>query len=373
MVCIFSVIAYTSPLFFICLPPMAYAYSKIFVYFLKSSRELKRLDSVNRSPVYSHFAESLAGSTTIRAFAAVQRFNEINLSNLDNNVRCLLVSTIINYWLQIRTQGVMGSAVLGLTSGLCVFAGLGPALAGVSVKYAMQLGWCLAWLVRACTSCETQMVSVERILEYAQVTPEPSLGSTHAHAAVQVPTGWPSAGRIELKGVELRYRLGLAPALRGVDVCINAGERVGICGRTGAGKSSMTVALLRLADEIDGLIEIDGIDTAKVARSTLRSRMALIPQEATLFAGTIRMNLDPTEMQKDELLWECLRRVQLEVVVIAAGGLNGSVAEYGSNFSQGQRQLLCIARVLLKRSKIVMLDEATASCGKLLLIHYCCC
>ena len=363
MACIFVVIAWTAPLFFLILPPMAWAYARIFVYFIQSSRELKRLDSVNRSPVYSHFAESLNGATTVRAFNAVARFNEANVEKLDDNVRCLLLSTLLNYWLQVRTQGVMGALVLGGTSGLCVATNLSPAFAGIAIKYAMQLGWCLAWLVRSFTSCETQMVSVERILEYAQLAPEPEVEKHVVPAAeVTVPDSWPANGNIELKEVELRYRAGLQPALRGVNVSIRAGERVGICGRTGAGKSTMTVAMLRLADHISGAIEIDGIDTAAVPLSVLRARLALIPQEATLFAGTLKLNLDPIGEASDAQVWEVLKQVQLDGAVSAVGGLNSVVAEDGGNWSQGQRQLICIARALLRRSKVVMLDEATASC-----------
>ena len=194
MVCIFSVIAWTAPLFFFIVPPLTLIYSKIFVYFIKSSRELKRLDSVNRSPVYSHFAESLNGATTIRAFGDVARFNGICVANLDKNVRCLLLSTVIQYWLQVRTQGIMGALVLGITAGLCVFSGMPPSRAGVAIKYAMQLGWCLAWLVKACTSVETQMVSIERILEFAGIAPEPSLGPNVRPAdAVSVPADWCAA------------------------------------------------------------------------------------------------------------------------------------------------------------------------------------
>ena len=183
----------------------------------------------------------------------------------------------------------------------------------------------LIWLVRAFTDTETQCVSVERIVEYASLEPEEEEESSRALLAP--PPNWPQAGRVQWADVSLRYRPNLDPALRKVNLVIEAGEKVGVCGRTGAGKSSFTVAMLRLADCIEGAISIDGIDAGRVGLRELRSGLALIPQDATMFQGSVRLNLDPLDEHGDEELWQALASVELDGAVKAAGGLSGAVAE----------------------------------------------
>ena len=200
-------------------------------------------------------------------------------------------------------------------------------------------------MVQSVTQVETQSVSIERVCEFSRLEAEETLTESEARRGLP-PSGWPASGKLQWKDVMLRYRPGLTPALREVSWTINPGEKIGICGRTGAGKSSLTVAMLRLADEMTGSISIDGIDHTSMALSELRGRLALIPQEATMFAGDVRLNLDPLGLSKDSELWHVLSEVELGEAVKAAGGLTASVSEDGANWSQGQRQLMCIARAL---------------------------
>lgn len=333
-------------------------------YFVIASRELKRLDNVTKSPIYAHFSETLNGITTIRAFGDTARFASLSYANLDKNVQAsYLMNCGINRWLMFWTTGAVGTASIGAAAFLAAATGrASPGLAAMAIKYAMQVSWALIWLVRAFTDTETQAVSVERIVEYATLEPEEDYTPRALAVRASPPASWPSAGRVEWSNVSLRYRPNLDPALKSINLTIEAGEKVGICGRTGAGKSSFTVAMLRLADCIDGVITIDGVDTAQVSRERLRACIALIPQDATMFAGSVRLNLDPLGAHSDSAIWDALSSVELTDVVTAVGGLTGTVAEEGGNWSQGQRQLLCIARAMLRRSQVVMLDEATASC-----------
>jgi ATP-binding cassette subfamily C (CFTR/MRP) protein 1 len=265
-------------IFIFCLPPLTWVYYNIQVSFVRTGRSVKRLDSVTRSPIFAHFAETLNGIVTVRAFGDTDRFSEQNLGKLDGNACCLYTGYVLNRWLQIRTQAIVGVAFTSVTAGLAVlFRGnTDPAVAGMAIKYSIEISRTLSFLVRSFTTAEMQAVSVERVHEYVQLESEASQAETPPRAP---PSDWPRQGRVEWVNVSLRYRKGLEPALNGVNCLIEPGWKIGVCGRTGAGKSSMTVAMLRLADEIGGQILIDGVPHASMTHAQLRSKLAIIPQE----------------------------------------------------------------------------------------------
>ena len=330
--------------------PITWIYVKVNAFYISSNREVKRLDSTTRSPVYAHFSETLTGVVTVRAYGRAASFFEDHLRKLDGNTKPLFYSFALSAWLRLYCQGIIGGSIMFITSTLSVVSRGDPAVTGMAIQYALQVIWGLAFFVMNITQVEAQAVCLERVREYSLLDPEEPESKPPPAAS------WPASGAIEWQRMGLRYRPGLPPALKDVTCSIQDGEKVGVCGRTGAGKSSMTVGLLRLADEIFGSIRIDGVDHASIPMSSLRSKLALIPQEATMFAGDIRLNLDPLQTCTDADLWTVLKQVELEEPVKAAGGLTAAVAEDGTNWSQGQRQLLCIARALLKRSRVVMLD-----------------
>ncbi|XP_014806693.1 PREDICTED: multidrug resistance-associated protein 7 [Calidris pugnax] len=339
--------------------PLAALYFSIQRYYRRTSRELKRLYSVTLSPIYTHFSETLSGLSSIRAMRATQRFELENQLHLEQNQRCLFVSNTAMQWLDIRLQ-MTGVAVVTAIAGIAIIQHqkqLGnPGLVGLALSYALSVTNLLSGLISSFTMTETMMVSVERTEEYTTDIPtEPQ------DKLVQVAADWPSQGLVEFQQVVLAYRAGLPNALDGVSFTLYPGEKVGIVGRTGSGKSTLFLALFRMLELKSGRILLDGVDSQLVGLEDLRSRLAIIPQDPFLFSGSIRENLDPQGKWTDAELHEVLEQCHLRDVITQMGGLDNELGERGKSLSVGQRQLVCLARALLTQAKVLCIDEATAS------------
>jgi ABC-type multidrug transport system fused ATPase/permease subunit len=344
------------------LAPVLVLYYYALQYYRKASRELKRLDSVSKSPVFSHFAETLNGLSSVRAFQCERMFMQKNLVQLDVNHRAYFLSNVANRWLSIRLELIGGTLTL-CTCIILVYTSKGTAsaaLAGLALVYITQMLNVLNWGVRQVSETEVRLNAVERLLEY-QGTDFPKEKAEYSDKDPK-DSQWPREGEIELCNYSMRYRTGLPLVLRDISAKIPPGSRVGICGRTGSGKSSLFSALFRLVEPASGCIKIDGVDTTSLGLTALRSRIAIIPQDPVMFVGTLRQNLDPFFQYQDEELWDALRLCRMhDVIAQRPDKLEANVSESGHNFSQGERQLICIARALLRKPKILLLDEATAS------------
>lgn len=353
-----AVISYTTPLFTVVIIPIGLLYYFIQRFYVATSRQLKRLESVTRSPIYSHFGETVTGVQAIRAYGQQERFISESEHKVDVNQICYYPSIISNRWLAVRLE-MIGNLIILFAS---LFAVLGreqdPSLVGLSVTYSLQITQTLNWLVRMTSDVETNIVAVERIKEYGEAPQEAPWEIPNKNP----PAAWPEHGSVEFKNYAVRYRPGLDLVLKGVDFHIKGGEKVGIVGRTGAGKSSLTLSLFRIIEAAQGQISIDGVNIAELGLHTLRSRLTIIPQDAVLFSGTLRMNLDPFDKHSDEEVWRALEHAHLKVFVSGLPAtLNHEVSEGGENLSVGQRQLICLARALLRKTKVLVLDEATAA------------
>uniref|UniRef100_A0A7N6AXS8 ATP-binding cassette, sub-family C (CFTR/MRP), member 8 n=1 Tax=Anabas testudineus TaxID=64144 RepID=A0A7N6AXS8_ANATE len=360
-----GVISYVTPVFLIALLPLAITCYFIQKYFRVASRDLQQLEDSTQLPLLSHFSETVEGLTTIRALRYEPRFRQRLLQFTDANNIASLFLTAANRWLEVRMEYigacvVLVAAVASITNSL--YNQLSTGLVGLGLTYALMVSNYMNWMVRNLADMEVQLGSVKRINGLLKTEPENYEGLLSECAVSQVPDGWPRQGEIKIQNLSVRYDASLKPVLKNVNAHISPGEKVGICGRTGSGKSSFSLAFFRMVDMFEGRIVIDNIDIAKLPLQTLRSRLSIILQDPFLFSGTIRFNLDPEMKATDEMLWEALEIAQLKPVVKSLpGGLDAMVTEGGENFSQGQRQLFCLARAFVRKSSILIMDEATAS------------
>ncbi|CAB3981721.1 multidrug resistance-associated 4-like isoform X1, partial [Paramuricea clavata] len=331
-------------------------------YFVKSSREIKRIEALSRSPLYSHISATLQGLATIRASEEQNQFHEKYNKYQDRNTSASYYYLAANRWLGYRLDIIC--AILMTFVAFAPFiaheAGLGgvnPVLVGLSLLYTKRLTGMFQFCVRQTAEVENQMVSVERVQQYTQLESEAALEELTGKPA----DAWPQHGEIIGETVVFRYHSSLPPVLKGIKFHIKPKEKIGIVGRTGAGKSSLISALFRLA-EPSGKINIDGVSIKEIGLHDLREKLSIIPQDPVIFAGSVRDNLDPFSNHTDTEIWSALEQVQLkDVVNNFPEKLEFQITESGNNLSVGQRQLICLARAIIKHNRILIIDEATAN------------
>ncbi|PBK66109.1 multidrug resistance-associated ABC transporter [Armillaria solidipes] len=359
-----ALVFYTFPLLGIIFGPMIVLYYLVSMYYRRTSVETKRLDSIMRSALYSSYSETLTGLATIRAFRGQDRSVRSAELGLDLENRAYYMTISIQRWLSVRLDMFGNILILGIALFAAGYRNtVAPSKIGVVLTYTLNITQIFSDMVAQFAQNEQNMNAVERVLVYAELPSEGNDTSPDEPSAE-----WPEKGAISFEDVDLAYREGLPLVLHGVSFKINPGEKVGIVGRTGAGKSSLLQALFRIVELQEGKIEIDGHDISKIELDTLRGRLALVPQDTTMFLGTLRDNLDPLGSRTDAELISVLQRAWLlpqdgvkDPAAEAKFSLDATVGDEGSNFSAGEKQLLALGRALVKNSRIIILDEATSS------------
>lgn len=351
-------------------------------WYLSGAREVKRLESNAKSPIFEQFGSVLAGIGTIRAFDKTDVYIERMFAKIDTHARAFWFLWLCQRWLELRSNAI-GAAFSILVAAIIAFYDIEASLAGFALSFALQYSSAIYWTTRCYANCELNFNAVERVAEYADLPIE------NQSASVKVPAAWPMEGRLQVSNLVAGYAADLPPVLKGLSFSVEKNQRVGVVGRTGAGKSSLTLALFRFLEAREGSVYIDGIDVSNISLHDLRSRIAIIPQDPVLFSGTVRSNLDAFDHHTDSDLYDALQRVHLIRTTgttsrdeVAGSGLvsntpipavapdtntnpftslSSRISEGGLNLSQGQRQLLCLARAIVSRPKIMVLDEATSA------------
>ncbi|XP_063876014.1 ATP-binding cassette sub-family C member 3-like isoform X2 [Scylla paramamosain] len=341
----------------VVVPVMALYFILLGLYTM-THRQVRRIESAATSPIYTFFRETVQGVSTIRAFKKQESFIESCQAKINAAMQGFLAMATCNRWLAVRLECAGNLIVFSAAIFAVVGRGsVSPGIVGLSITYALNITVILNYFVRMCSEIEANIVSVERIKEYIEEEKEAPWRVQDAPQKL-----WPHAGGLVFKGYKARYRPELELVLHGVSCSVTPGEKVGIVGRTGAGKSSLTLGLFRIIEAAAGSIEVDGRDISKVGLHDLRSRITIIPQDPVLFSGTLRLNLDPAGILGDEEVWRALELAHLAPLVRKQPlGLSMMVEEGGANLSMGQRQLVGLARALLRKSPLLVLDEATAA------------
>ncbi|KAK2353044.1 ABC transporter C family member [Trifolium repens] len=343
----------------VAIPAMA---ASIFIqqYYQASARELIRINGTTKAPVMNFAAETSLGVVTVRAFNMVDRFFQNYLKLVDTDASLFLHSNVAMEWVVLRVEALQNLTVISAALLLILLPQgyVSPGLVGLSLSYAFTLTGAQIFWTRWFSNLSNYIISVERIKQFIHIPAEtPAIVDDY-----RPPSSWPSKGKIDLLGLEIRYRPNAPLVLKGITCTFKEGSRVGIVGRTGSGKSTLISALFRLVEPSRGDILIDGINIFSMGLKDLRMRLSIIPQEPTLFKGSIRTNLDPLGLYSDDEIWKAIEKCQLKETIIKLPSLlDSSVSDEGGNWSLGQRQLFCLGRVLLKRNRILVLDEATAS------------
>lgn len=360
LVGILALTCYSLPWFTLSLIPLTIIYYTIQNYYRWTSRELKRLTSVSLSPVYTHFNETLNGLVTIRAFREIAKFMRKNENYLCNYIRANYVGMATSQWLNFRLQmiGVLMITIVGFTGVLQHLYGTNAnaSLIGLALSYILSVTGLLNGLINTLTETEKEMVSVERTHQFTNIESE------NWNGTLKAPQNWPTNPTIVFQNVCLNYQPEAPNALDNLSFRVESGEKIGIVGRTGSGKSSLFMALFRAFELNSGSISIDDVNIRLLDLTQLREKISIIPQDPFLFSGTLRENLDPYNKRSDLDIWSALEKCRLhEKITNLNKGLDLEVEERGRNFSTGEKQLVCLARAILSQTKILCIDEATAS------------